>query len=165
MPRKAVPWPGPDFAAVVRSELDGLAHSLGFQLVACESGEKNKSNPQVRYRRSEVSLQVEWDPWDCLLEVKLGPRFHIKDVVPRVIVHTHYQFYLEAMNIPDTAPAYEEFREARGQPEPQWRKAMQALKSTLPEVILRYSDVRPLTEQVASRRLPNLVLLGPCGEA
>ena len=84
----------------------------------------------------------------------------MKDVVPRVIVHTHYQFYLEAMNLPDIAPTYEEFREARGEPEPQWRRAMHALISTLPQVILRYSEVRPLTEQVASRRLPKLVLLG-----
>ena len=165
MPKKPVPWPGPDFTAVVRSELDSLVRSLGFELVVSESGERNKSNPQVRYRWNDVNLQVEWDPWDCLLEVQLGPRFHMKDVVPRVIVHTHFQFYLEAMNLPDTAPTYEEFQEARGEPEPQWRRAMMALKSTLPEVILRYSEIRPLTEQVASRRLPNLVLLAPCGEA
>jgi hypothetical protein len=165
MPRKPVSWPGPDFAAVVRSELDSLVHSLGFELVVNDPGEKNKSNPQVRYRKGDVNLQIQWDPWDCLLEVKLGPRFHMKDVVPRVIVHTHYQFYLEAMNLADAAPTYEEFREARGEPEPEWRKAMQALKATLPEVISRYSEIRPLTEQVASRRLPNLVLLGPCGEA
>ena len=109
MPKKPVLWPGPDFTAVVRSELDILVHTLGFELVVSESGEKNKSNPRVRYRWNDVNLQVEWDPWDCLLEVKLGPRFHMKDVVPRVIVHTHYQFYLEAMNLHDTAPTCEEF--------------------------------------------------------
>jgi hypothetical protein len=165
MPRKPLPWPGPNFAAVVHEELDALATSLGFEIVVSTPGQKNKTNPEVRYRRGNVHLQIQWDPWDCLLEVKLGPRFHIKDVVPRVIVHTHYQFYLEAMNWPDAVPTYDEHRAAGADPEPRWRQAIQALKTTLPEVVGRYSEIRPLAEQVASQRLPHLVLLGECSEA
>ena len=53
MPRKPVPWPGPDFTSVVRSELDSAATALGFEVVVSEPGEKNKSNPQVRYQKGK----------------------------------------------------------------------------------------------------------------
>src|SRR5438876_1175257 len=110
MPRKPLPWPGLDFVLVVRQELDSLLTSLGFQIAKADQSEKNKRSPTVRYRRSTLHLQLEWDPWDALLEIKLDPHFHIQDVIPRVIVHTHYQFYLEAMGIADIAPTYEQYQ-------------------------------------------------------
>jgi hypothetical protein len=164
MPRKPVPWPGPDFVAQVRKAIDPTLLSLGFTTFLVEPGIKNRTSPRVLYRMGKLFFESQWDPWEALLEVMLGPRFHMKDVVPRVIVHTHYDFYLEALGLPERLPAYSDFADCRGDPTTPWFVAFTVIRETQPDVISRYASLRPKVEAISAERLPLPELLDECSE-
>jgi len=164
MPRKPTPWPGPDFVAQVREAIEPTLFSLGFTTFLVEPGIKNRTSPRVLYRMGKLFFESEWDPWDALLEFKLGPRFHMKDVLPRVIVHTHYEFYLEALGLPERLPPYSDFADSRGDPTTPWSVAFTVIRETLPDVISRYDSLRAKVEAISAERLPLLELLGEWSE-
>jgi hypothetical protein len=55
--------------------------------------------------------------------------------------------------------------EAQTDFQPLWRESFAAIRATLPEVVRRHAEVRPLAEQVSRTHLPSLVLLAECDEA
>lgn len=153
MPKRR-PAPSSSFVATARGELDSTLQSLGFTHFLSKAGEENKTLPRVLYRNSALYFEVNWDPRDFLLQILLGPRIYMQDVIERIIVHTHYAYYLEALHL-DALPSPSQAESTAAF----WRESFKVVCATLPQVVASYEEIRPEVERISEKRLPELILL------